>query len=69
MNLSISAGELNLLPNFKKKKKGEGRLDMNTIFRLGLLGKMGKIGVRFFRIGVGGGGADFTSDLTRIKVY
>ena len=29
---------------------GEGRLDMNTVFRWGLLGK---IGVRFFRIGVG----------------
>ena len=42
VNLSISAGGLNLLPNFQKKKKkkmGEGRLDMNTIFRWGLLGR------------------------------
>ena len=30
---------------------GKGRLDMSTIFRWGLLGK---IGVRFFRMGVGG---------------
>ena len=51
MNLSISAGGLNLLPNFQKKKKKEGRRDMNTIFRWRLLGK---IGVRFFRMGVGG---------------
>ena len=51
VNLSISAGRLNLLPNFQKKKKlGKGRLDMNTNFRWGLLGK---IGVRFFRMGVG----------------
>ena len=50
MNLFISAGGLNLLPNFQKKM-GEGRLDMNTIFRSGLLGK---IGVRLFRMGVGG---------------
>ena len=34
----------------KKKKMGEGRLHMNTIFRRGLLGK---IGVRFFRMEVG----------------
>ena len=50
VNLPISAGELNLLPNFQKKM-GEGKLDMNTIFRWGLLGK---IGVRYFRIWVGG---------------
>ena len=51
MNLSISAGGLNLLPNFQKKKKkkkmGEERLDMNAIFRWGVAGK---IGVRFFRM-------------------
>ena len=52
MNLSISAEGLNLLPNFQKKKKmGEERLDMNTIFRWGWLEKKG---VRFFRIGVEG---------------
>ena len=43
VNLSISAGGLNLLPNLKtkikKKKMGEGRLDMNTIFRWELLGR------------------------------
>ena len=50
MNLSISAGRLNLLPNFQKKKGG-GRIDMITIFRWGLLRK---IGVRFFRMGVWG---------------
>ena len=47
MNLSISAEGLNLLPNLQKKGGGE-RLDMITIFRWGLLGKMG---VRFFRGG------------------
>ena len=56
VNLSISAGGLNLLPNFQKKKtknkkqKGERRLDMNTIFRWGLLGKTG---MKLFRMGVG----------------
>ena len=59
MNLSISAGGLNLLPNFQKKKgdggrRGDGgvqgRLGMNAIFRWGLLEK---IGVRFFRMRVG----------------
>ena len=53
VNLSISAGGMNLLPNFqqkkKKKKMGERRLDMNTFFIWGLLGK---IGVRFFRMGI-----------------
>ena len=43
MNLSISRGELNVLPNFQK---GGGELDMITIFRRGLLGKTE---VRFFR--------------------
>ena len=34
VNLSISAGELHLLPNFQKKKKmWEERLDLNTIYR------------------------------------
>ena len=33
VNLSISAGGLNLLPNFPKKKGGGGRLGMITIFR------------------------------------
>ena len=42
MNLSISRGELNVLPNFQK---GGGELDMITIFRRGLLGKTE---VRFF---------------------
>ena len=37
MNLSISAGGLNLLPKFQKK--GALRLDMITIFRCELLGK------------------------------
>ena len=52
VNLSISAGMLNLQTNFqqKKKKMGKGRLDMNTIFSWSLLGK---IGVKFFRMGVG----------------
>ena len=35
VNLSISLGGLNLLPNFKKME--EGRLGMNTIFRWSLL--------------------------------
>ena len=38
VNLSISAGGLNLLPNFQKKGR-QGRLGMNTIFRWGLLGR------------------------------
>ena len=44
VNLSISAGRLNYLPKFPKK--GTLRLDMITIFRWELLGKMG---VTFFR--------------------
>ena len=43
VNLSISAGVLNLLPNFQKKKKkkkmGERSLDMNTIFQVGIAGE------------------------------
>ena len=52
VNLSISAGGLNILRNFQKRKKKmeEGRLDMNTIFTWALLGK---IGVRFLRMEVG----------------
>ena len=44
VNLSISAGGLNLLPNFQKKRGG--RLGMITIFRWGLLGKIGVIFIR-----------------------
>ena len=53
MNLSISAGVLNLLPNFQKKKKmGERSLDMNTIFQVGIAGEdRGEI----FQDGGGGG--------------
>ena len=46
VNLSISAGGLNLLPNFQKREGG--RLGMIPLFRWGLLGKME---VRLFRGG------------------
>ena len=42
VNLSISAGVLNLLPNFQKKNKkkmGERSLDMNAIFQVGVAGE------------------------------
>ena len=45
MNLSIFALGLNLRPDFQNKG---GRLDIMTIFRWGLLLKMG---VRFFMVG------------------